>query len=144
MTTILDYPNELSLTETDPERIANLVRKGWVARPDKPEHDPETQQCVWTGTEWIISPYTPPPPPVPDDVPAHLLRRALRTLGATSLVQAYVDQLPADDPMRDDWEYAPYFRRSSVGVIAAAEALEWTSEQLDDVFRLAHSYRPVV
>jgi hypothetical protein len=33
---------------------------GWSQAPAKPGYNPETQQCVWTGTAWSIESYTPP------------------------------------------------------------------------------------
>jgi len=40
--------------ETDAEKIANLIRKGWVENP-APAHDPETQHAPrWNGSESVV------------------------------------------------------------------------------------------
>jgi hypothetical protein len=49
-------------------------------------------------------------------------------------VRAYMDALPDDDEMRESWEYAPYFRRDSVGIESARVALGLTSAQVDALF----------
>ena len=71
---------------------------------------------------------------VPDSVPAHHLRRALRAAGMLAAVKGYMDALPEDDEMRESWEYAPYFRRDAVGIEATRVALGLTSAQVDALF----------
>ena len=78
-----------------------------------------------------------PPAPVvhvPDSVPAHHLRRALRAAGMLAGVKGYMDALPDDDEMREAWEYAPYFRRDALGIEAARVALGLTTAQVDALF----------
>lgn len=70
-------------------------------------------------------------------VPAHHLRRALTQFGMRAAVDAHIASLPADDPMRDDWQFAPYFSRAAVGIEAARVALGLTVEQVDALFRAA-------
>lgn len=72
-------------------------------------------------------------------VPAHHLRRALTQFGMRAAVETHIASLPADDPMRDDWQYAPYFRRDAVGIEAARVALGLTVEQVDALFAAAAS-----
>jgi hypothetical protein len=49
-------------TETDPQTIANLERKGWVETPP-PSYDPATQQApVWENCGWVVKPIPPPQP----------------------------------------------------------------------------------
>lgn len=103
--------------------------------PAQPAHDPQTQTIRWDGAQWAVEAI--PPAPVPDSVPAHHLRRALRAAGMLAGVKAYMDALPEDDEMRESWEYAPYFRRDAVGIEAARVALGLTVAQVDDLFRLA-------
>ncbi len=67
-------------------------------------------------------------------VPAHHLRRALTQFGMRAAVEAHIASLPADDPMRDDWQYAPYFSRSAAGIEAARVALGLSNEQVDALF----------
>ncbi len=107
----------------------------WQPLPALPEHDPQTHTARWDGARWVVEAL--PPAPVPDSVPAHHLRRALRAAGMLAGVKAYMDALPEDDEMRESWEYAPYFRRDAVGIEEARVALGLTVEQVDDLFRLA-------
>jgi hypothetical protein len=49
-------------TETDPQSIANLERKGWVVTVP-PSYDPVTQQPpVWENCAWVVKPIPPPQP----------------------------------------------------------------------------------
>lgn len=70
-------------------------------------------------------------------VPAHHLRRALTQFGMREAVEAHIASLPADDPMRDDWQYAPYFNHAAVGIEAARVALGLTVDQVDALFTAA-------
>lgn len=107
----------------------------WQPLPAQPAHDKNTHAVRWDGAQWVVEAI--PPPPVPDSVPAHHLRRALRAAGMLAAVRAYMDALPEDDEMRESWEYAPYFRRDAIGIEAARVALGLTVAQVDDLFRLA-------
>jgi len=130
--TTLDYPGQPPRVTDDAEIIATLTRKGWTVRPDPPAHDPQTHAVRWDGAQWVVEAV--PPAPVPDSVPAHHLRRALRAAGMLAAVRAYMDALPDDDEMREAWEYAPYFRRDANGIEAARVALGLTVEHVDALF----------
>lgn len=133
--TTLDYPGQPPRVTDDAEIIATLTRKGWTVRPDHPAYDPATHQVTWDGAQWVVSAL--PPPPVPESVPAHHLRRALRAFGMLGAVNAYMAALPDDDEMRESWEYAPYFRRDALGIEAARVALGLSVGQVDGLFRAA-------
>ena len=133
--TILDYPGQPPRSTDDAEIIATLTRKGWTVRPEPPAFDAQTHQASWDGAQWIVSAL--PPPPVPDSVPAHHLRRALRAFGMLAGVNAYMAALPDDDEMRESWEYAPYFRRDALGIEAARVALGLSVAQVDALFAAA-------
>ena len=130
--TILDYPGQPPRSTDDAEIMATLTRKGWTVRPDPPAFDPQTHSAAWDGAQWVVSEL--PPPPVPDQVPAHHLRRALRQFGMLAGVSAYMAALGEDDEMRESWEYAPYFRRDANGIEAARVTLGLTAEQVDALF----------
>jgi len=130
--TYLDYPGQPPRVTDDAEIIATLTRKGWTLRPEPPAYDPQTHQCAWDGAQWVVSVI--PPPPVPESVPAHHLRRALRAFGMLAGVTAYMAALPDDDEMRESWEYAPYFRRDALGIESARVALGLTAGQVDALF----------
>lgn len=57
MNTYLTLDKQLR-SETDPEIIANLERKGWTIAP-QPPFDPATQQCEWIDGMWVVSPIPP-------------------------------------------------------------------------------------
>lgn len=80
---------------------------------------------------WIVEPI---PVYVPDSAQPHLLRRVLAAQGMLPAVQAYIDSLPADAPMRIDWEYAPSISRTAQGIETARVALGLTAEQVDALF----------
>ena len=103
----------------------------WQPLPAQPEHDPQTQTIRWDGAQWVVEAI---PVVVPDSVPAHHLRRALRAAGMLAGVKGYMDALPDDDEMREAWEYAPYFRRDALGIEAARVALGLTVAQIDALF----------
>lgn len=63
-------------TESSPEVIANLQRKGWIHAP-KPSFDPLTQQCNWNGSGWVVSAL---PPVVKEELPKWALH-AFRIIG---------------------------------------------------------------
>ena len=63
-------------TESRPEVIANLLRKGWVDSP-KPSFDTRTQQCNWNGSTWVVSAI---PPVVKEELPKWALH-AFRIIG---------------------------------------------------------------
>ena len=49
-------------SETDPDAIANLERKGWVVTVP-PSYDPATEQApVWENCGWVVKPLPPPQP----------------------------------------------------------------------------------
>jgi len=113
----------------------NPKAQAWTLQPQAPVYDPQTHQCSWDGAQWVVSAL--PPPPVPESVPAHHLRRALRAFGMLPAVVAYMAALPDDDEMRESWEYAPYFRRDALGIEAARVALGLTVGQVDGLFLAA-------
>jgi len=135
--TYLDYPGQPPRVTDDAEIIATLTRKSWTVRPDPPAYDPQTHSVAWDGAQWVVSAL--PPPPVPESVPAHHLRRALREFGMLASVNAYMAALGDDDEMRESWEYAPYFRRDALGIESARVALGLTVAQVDGLFRAAGS-----
>lgn len=132
-----DYPGQPPVVTDDPERIANLLRKGWTLRPDPPVHNPATHQVAWDGVQWVVSAL--PPPPVPESVPAHHLRRALTAFNMRAAVEMHISMLDEGDPMRDDWKHAPYFRRDAVGIEDARASLGLTTAQVDALFVAAGS-----
>jgi hypothetical protein len=77
------------------------------------------------------------PPPVPFSVTPWQIRRALNQLGLRSTVEAAV---AANQEAKDAWEYALEIRRDNELLTGMAEALSMSSEQLDDLFKLAATF----
>jgi len=132
------YYNGAETREIDDALYAAWVAAGnpkaqaWTLQPQPPAYDPQTHQVTWDGAQWVVSAL--PPPPVPESVPAHHLRRALRAFGMLAAVNAYMAALPDDDEMRESWEYAPYFRRDALGIESARVALGLSVAQVDGLF----------
>lgn len=83
----------------------------------------------------------PPPPPVPAEISrARFVIAARRVLGVTEgAVFALISGLPAGEEQemtRDLWENAVVFRRSNPFLGMLAQAGGYTSEQIDEVFRV--------
>lgn len=72
--------------------------------------------------------------PVPAEISAIQLRRALRSHGLHASVAAYVASQP--DEVVEEWEYATEFPRQHPLIVSAAAALGLTEQQADDLFRL--------
>lgn len=131
------YYRGAEIREIDDALYAEWVAAGnpkaadWTLLPDPPEHNPATHAVRWDGAQWLVEAV---PLVVPDSVPAHHLRRALRAAGMLAAVNSYMDALPDDDEMRESWEYAPYFRRDAIGIEAARIALGLTVAQVDALF----------
>jgi len=131
------YYRGTEIREIDDALYAEWISAGnpkasdWTLLPSAPSHDTATQTARWDGAQWVVEAV---PLVVPDSVPAHHLRRALRAAGMLAAVNSYMDALPDDDEMRESWEYAPHFRRDSVGIESARVALGLTSAQVDALF----------
>lgn len=77
-----------------------------------------------------------PPAPVPPLVTALQARRALRSVGLTAAVDAYLDSDPTG-ALREDWEFATELPRGDAMIEEARVALQLSADQMDDLFRLA-------
>jgi hypothetical protein len=132
------YHRGVEIREIDDALYAAWVAAGnpkaldWQPLPTQLAHDPQTHSIAWDGAQWVVSAL--PPPAVPESVPAHHLRRALRAFGMLAAVNAYMAALPDDDEMRESWEYAPYFRRDALGIESARVALGLSVAQVDGLF----------
>lgn len=91
---------------------------------------------VLAGVYGPIGPYV---EPVPQVVSMRQARLALLQQNLLSQVDAAIDSLPS--PSREqaqiEWEYSTEVRRNSPWVIELTPALGLTSEQMDDLFKLA-------
>jgi hypothetical protein len=95
------------------------------------ELSPEEEAAV--RAEWEANAHR--PPPVPSSVTPLQIRRALLTQGLLDDVQAFVEASPLD--VRLAWEYAVQIDRHNELIAAAAASIGASSEEVDDLFRLA-------
>lgn len=110
---------QLALGESVTEGVPTLVNGAWVQT-------------------WVVSAAD---APMPLQVLAHHLRRALTQFGMRDAVEAHIAALPLSDPMRDDWAHAPYFSRAAVGIEAARVALKLSKAAVDALFVAAAEVR---
>jgi hypothetical protein len=61
-------------------------------------------------------------------------REAIRRAGLMPQVEALIADPQTPDLIRSAWEYALKFKRRSPTILAVAQALGWTAEQLDALF----------
>ena len=103
------------LTDSDPDIINFISANG------------APEQYGYTGAE-----------PVPDEASSGNFVRALHELGWIGQVKAAVAQ---SDPLTQDlWFHAAKFGRYEPRIIQIAAALGKTDSDLDQLFRLAHTY----
>lgn len=77
----------------------------------------------------------PAPPVVPEVVSPRQIRQALTALGLRSAVETAV--AAGDQNLKDWWEFATAFERSHPRVAAMAQALDVSTEELDQIFIVA-------
>ena len=126
---ILDYPNQPPRSTDDAQEIATLLRKGWIARPDAPAHDPATHQVRWVDGAWIVEPV---PVTVPEKVATHKMLIAMDSAGLLPQVQTLVDS--AGGALKIAFDRAPEIHRASPMVAGMAAQLGLTDSQIDDLF----------
>ncbi len=85
----------------------------------------------------VVETYIYPETPnvVPQSVTPLQFRRALNQLDLRTQIEQYVQTLDADS--KDAWEYAISFERNNPIIASAAQALNKTIEEVDNLFRLA-------
>ncbi|MBG23760.1 MAG: hypothetical protein CMF22_10595 [Idiomarinaceae bacterium] len=70
-------------------------------------------------------------------VSAFQARAALNSAGLRDQVETLMNDPNTDQTVKDAWEYATTFKRNSPTVLALANDLGLTDEQLDDLFTQA-------
>ena len=126
---ILDYPNQPPRSTDDAGEIATLQRKGWVARLDPPEYDPQTQSLSWDGAQWVVSDI---PPAIHEKVATHKMLIAMDAAGLLEQVQALVNG--AGGALKIAFDRAPEIHRASPMVAGMAAQLGLTEQQVDNLF----------
>jgi hypothetical protein len=101
----------------------------------------ETGSIGWLWDGETLTPPPVPPAPVPDSVDNAQARMALIRSGISiATVDATIQAIP-DAVEREiaytQWEYRGTIRRDSELLVSLGSAIGLTSEQIDDLFRLA-------
>ena len=134
MNTFLSYDKQLR-SETDPEIIATLLRKGWVEAP-QPPYDPATETCQWIDGAWVVAPIV---IPVPTQVSMWALREAVMQAGEMTTIAVALNGLP--EPQRsigwNRWEYKENIVRDSPIIMMLQNELGWTDAHVDDLYKSA-------
>lgn len=86
----------------------------------------------------VIDAFDPEVAPVPAVVTPLQLRRALRAAGLKAAVEALI--AGAGEEVQEAWNFAREIPRNDPLILAAAEQLKMTSEQVDDLFRAAAQF----
>lgn len=124
-------------SETDPEAISTLIRKGWIEAP-QPAYDPATQTCEWINGQWVVAAIV---VPVPDQVQMWALREAVMRDGQMANVDAAINGLPEPDRSiaRNRWDYKPTIRRYDEIISRLQDQLGWTNDYVDTLYKSANS-----
>ena len=105
-------------SETDPQTIANLERKGWVETPP-PSYDPATEQPpVWENCAWVVKPI---PPPQPYRVSKDTITSRVLDAGKIPELMAVIDGLPAEQQFL--WTNYAWFWNTNQTAIAICTQL---------------------
>lgn len=107
--------------------------------PADPDNTDYQAYLAWLDAGNKPEPYQPPPEPAPQSVTRFQARAALHLAGLLPQVEALMGD-PATDPLaRIAWQDAQEFRRQSPTVLAMAQALGLSEQQLDQLFTTAAS-----
>jgi hypothetical protein len=104
-------------SETDPQTIANLERKGWVETPP-PSYDPATEQPpVWENCDWVVKPL---PPPQPYRVSKDTITSRVLDAGKILDLMAVIDGLNAEEQFL--WtNYAWFWNNNPTAIAICAQ-----------------------
>ena len=107
--------------------------------PADPGNTDYQAYLAWRDAGNDPEPYQPPPATVPQSVTRFQARASLHLAGLLPQVEALMSD-PATDPIaRIAWQDAQEFRRQSPSVLAMAQALGLSEQQLDQLFTTAAS-----
>lgn len=131
----LTYQGQLR-SETNPQVIATLIRKGWTEAP-QPPYDPATQTCQWIDGAWVVAPIV---IPVPTQVPMWALREAVIFAGEMTAVTNALNGLlqPEREIAWNRWEYKESIVRNSPIISNLQTLLGWTDAFIDGLYQHAN------
>lgn len=122
---------------TDSPSIVARIADG-AHIPADPANTDYQAYLAWRDAGNDPEPYQ-PPAPVPQSVTRFQARAALHLAGLLPQVEALMGD-PATDPLaRIAWQDAQEFRRQSPTVLAMAQALGLSEQQIDQLFTTAAS-----
>jgi len=113
-----------------------LVKRFLVNEPPSVWHAHTSSTVEFNGTD-VVETYVYPEAPniVPQTVSPLQMRRALTELGLRTDVENAVETL--DQDAKDAWQYATEIHRNNGIIAQVATALNKTTEDIDNLFRLA-------
>ncbi len=127
------WPQELrSPVDTLPEGFDFLVEG--VAALEAYQQPHQAAFDTWAAAQQEEA----PPAPVPDVVTPRQIRWALNAASLRATVEGAI--AGADQNTKDAWEFSNEVRRDNPLLNGLAAALGMSSEQLDELFRLAASF----
>ena len=132
--TYLTYDKQLR-SETDPEVIANLLRKGWV-EAQQPPYDPATETCQWVDGAWVVAPIV---IPVPSQVAMWALRESVMFAGEMASITNALNSLPEPEKAIawNRWEYKESIVRDSPIILQLQSMLGWSDSFVDTLYKNA-------
>jgi hypothetical protein len=132
--TYLSYNKQLR-SESNPQIIANLLRKGWVDAP-QPPYDPATQTCEWIDGAWVVAPIV---VPVPSQVAMWALRESVMFAGEMSAITNALNSLPEAEKAIawNRWEYKESIVRNSPIILQLQSMLGWSDSFVDTLYKNA-------
>lgn len=115
-----------------------LVKRMVDANPPSNFHGKIKETVKFIKPDIVVTyVYSDTPDIIPYSVTAVQLRKALNQLKLRNDVNKYIES--QDQDTQDTWEYAVEIQRQNPLIEAAAKALGKTTEEVDDLFRLAHT-----
>lgn len=115
-----------------------LVKRLVDANPPSIFHTKLSQTSKFVKPDVVVTyTYSKKADVVPNSVTAVQFRKALNQLNLRNDINKYIEAQEQDT--QDTWEYAIEIQRQNPLIEAAATALGKTTEEVDDLFRLAHS-----
>jgi hypothetical protein len=114
-----------------------VIRKADGANiPDDPANGDRIEYSAWLAAGGVPDPYVPPRPPVPESCSKLGLKLALDELGLWQQVKAAI---AADADAQEDWDLCTEVRRSYPVVQRMIGAVQFTSEQVDNLLIRANA-----
>jgi hypothetical protein len=120
-------------TLTNSNYVVREDERGVWSIPDDPANTDWQAYQAWLAAGNTPSPYIPPPPAIPQQVPMWAVRTVLQNDGLFDQAQALIEA-STDNALKNVWEYGNFADRNSNAIASLAAALDLTSEQVDQMF----------